>query len=134
MTKKSKNKIGVWAICIGILLSLLMLGTLYYFFFATGEVSGNVIMKHTEKPINQAKVQLFNSDGLLVTQTYTNEEGWYYIEDLPPGNYTIVISKLLCYNHTGFVEIERLSQSTYNAILTPTTLPYIPGEDEIYLP
>lgn len=128
MSKKSKNKFGVWAICIAILLSLLMLGTLYYIFFATGDVAGNVIMKYTEKPINQAKVQLFDSDGILVTQTYTNEEGWYYIEDLPPGNYTIVISKLLCHNHTGFVEIERMSQSTHNAILTPFTLPYIPED------
>ena len=54
----------------------------------TGKVAGSVIDKQTEQPLIAANV--------FVKDTYlggvTNEKGKYFILQVPPGEYTVVVS------------------------------------------
>ena len=81
--------------------------------FAQGDgiISGKVIEKATEKPVEYVSFKLFNAkDSQLVTGIYTDSEGKFLLEKIALGNYYAKLT------FTGYVPFQ-----LEGVLLTPTT-------------
>jgi len=81
--------------------------------FAQGDgiISGKVIDKATEKPVEYVSFKLFNAkDSQLVTGIYTDSEGKFLLEKIALGNYYAKLT------FTGYVPFQ-----LEGVLLTPTT-------------
>jgi carboxypeptidase family protein len=60
----------------------------------TGAISGRVLDAEGQ-PVKKARVQAFNTEFGMgkVPTAYTNEQGVFLIENLPPGTYTLPVAK-----------------------------------------
>lgn len=60
---------------------------------ASGRLSGTVLTRNTEKPIEYAAISLQSQrDSSIVTGTITNQDGVFFIERVPPGRYIVKVN------------------------------------------
>ncbi|MED4051937.1 carboxypeptidase regulatory-like domain-containing protein [Priestia megaterium] len=57
-----------------------------------GTIAGQVVDATTKVPITNARIDIINSQGQLVTFVFTNENGQYVVQDLPSDTYTVFAS------------------------------------------
>lgn len=61
-----------------------------------GKISGNIIDADTSNPITDASVSVYNSSRNLVGSAYTDDFGYYIVQNLEAGSYYIISGN---YNH-----------------------------------
>ncbi|MEI2325688.1 carboxypeptidase regulatory-like domain-containing protein [Priestia megaterium] len=57
-----------------------------------GTIAGQVVDASTNTPITNARIDIVNSQGQLVTFVFTNENGQYVVQGLPSDTYTVFAS------------------------------------------
>lgn len=56
-----------------------------------GEVTGGVVNAPATYKFPPVKVVLYDENGELAGQTYTDQRGTFFIRDVPPGKYTLEV-------------------------------------------
>jgi len=73
---------------------------------AMGKIHGIVTDKETEEPLDGAKVRLRDKDSGKDHETYTDKEGYYFLE-VPAGDYSILVQQTDYVNAEDEVTIEK---------------------------
>jgi hypothetical protein len=85
----------------------------------TASISGTIV-NSLNQPVSDAGITVTNSEQGLERKTRTNDEGYFYIPFLPPGNYTLLIEM------GGFATIrvsELVLESSVNSVVSLTLQP-----------
>ena len=86
----------------------------------SGKITGRVTDKSTGEPLEGAEVSLVSKEDGILNTALTGEGGWYELNEIPPGTYTVQASCVnYCTLETDPVEIVSGEELVFDVALVP---------------